>query len=138
MQALCKRETNSLSYLNETNSLPANTASAVFAGFETTATSASYLIWCMAKHVECQSALRASVQKHGMQSEYLDMFIKEVMRMFPALPNFVIRTPNADTQVGGVRVKRGTPVYMSVQAVHYDSRLWPEPHLFKPERFAQG
>ena len=82
-----------------------------------------------------QEKLRADIRAFGVESSYLDMFVKETMRMFPALPNFVVRTAGEDTVLAGQRIKRGTSVYMSVVAVHYDASIWPDPHTFKPERF---
>ena len=75
---------------------------------------------------------------YGIESEYLDMFIKEVMRMFPALPNFVIRTPHEDATLNGHTIKKGMSVYLSINSIHYDETLWPQPHKFDPERFAKG
>lgn len=108
------------------------------AGFETTATTATYMTWCMAKFPDLQTKLRSSILESGIQSDYLDMFVKETMRMFPALPNFVTRTPYEDTTLAGYEIKKGTHVHMSVIAVHYDPEIWPDPYKFDPERFARG
>lgn len=108
------------------------------AGFETTATTSSYIFWCLAKYAKLQEEVRADIERHGIESRRLDMFIKEVMRMYPALPNFVIRSPSEDTKVAGYRVNRGVPVYLSVQTVHYDETIWQDPHRFDPSRFAEG
>lgn len=110
----------------------------LIAGFETTATTSSYILWCLAKHVEYQVKLKADIIRNGIESKYMDMFIKEVMRMYPALPNFVIRTPHEDTKVGKYTIKSGMSVYLSVNTVHYDETIWPDPHRFDPERFAEG
>lgn len=110
----------------------------VMAGFETTATTSSYVLWCIAKHKSLASRLRTDILSYGVESKYLDMFIKEVMRMYPALPNFVIRTPNEDIKLAGYNVKRGMSVYMSVNTVHYDPSIWDEPNRFDPDRFSEG
>lgn len=82
-----------------------------------------------------QEKLRNDIVKNGMQSDYLDGFVKETMRMFPALPNFVARMPDEDTVLAGCNIKRNTIVFMSVIAVHYDPKVWPDPHKFDPNRF---
>lgn len=110
----------------------------VIAGFETTATTSTYLLWCIAKHESERKKLEADVERDGIHSKYLDQFIKEVMRMFPALPNFVARRPSCDTRVSGWTIKRDTTVFMSVNTVHYDASVWHEPHKFSPDRFADG
>lgn len=114
---------------------PANTVALLVAGFETTATTATYLLWCIARHARLQEELRADIGRAGIHSEYLDGFVKETMRMYPALPNFVIRTPEEDVVLAGHRIRRGTAVHMSVVAVHYDPAVWPDPHTFDPTRF---
>lgn len=108
------------------------------AGFDTTATTSTYVLWCIAKHEHCKRRLRSDILSYGVGSKYLDMFIKEVMRMYPALPNFVIRTPHEDTKVSGYTIKRGMSVYMSVNSIHHDDSIWPDPYRFDPERFAEG
>lgn len=32
-------------------------------------------------------------------------------------------------------LERGTKVYIPVRAIHYDPKIYPEPHEFRPERF---
>lgn len=76
--------------------------------------------------------------EHDIRSPYLDMFIKEVMRMYPPLTNFVVRTPIEDAVVAGRRIPRGMSVYLGVHTVHYDETIWPQPDKFDPERFAEG
>lgn len=110
----------------------------VMAGFETTATTSTYVLWCIAKHKLLAVRLRSDILSYGIESKYLDMFIKEVMRMYPALPNFVIRTPNEDTKLAGYTIKRGMSVYMSVNTVHYDPTIWKDPYRFDPDRFSEG
>lgn len=120
------------------NELMSNSFAVLVAGFETTATTSTYLLWCIAKHSDCSIKLRQDILNYGVESQYLDMFIKEVMRMYPALPNFVIRTPNEDTKVGAYTIKRGMSVYMSVNTIHHDPDIWEKPFCFDPERFAEG
>jgi cytochrome P450 len=37
--------------------------------------------------------------------------------------------------LGGVRIPKGTTVIMSLQGVHQREDLWPDPLVYKPERF---
>lgn len=120
------------------NELMSNSFAILVAGFETTATTATYILWCIAKHQTCAAKLRSDILSYGVESKYLDMFIKEVMRMYPALPNFVIRTPHEDTNVKGFTIKRGMSVYMSVNSIHHDPTIWEDPFRFDPERFDEG
>lgn len=108
------------------------------AGFETTASTLSYILWCIARHPELKARLLADILEAGAHSRYLDMFIKEVMRMYPAVANFVIRSPKRDTLIAGRPIKRGMSVYLGMSSVHYDAAIYPKPHKFDPERFAEG
>lgn len=116
----------------------ANASATIVAGFETTATTSSYILWCVARHPALKAKLLADVRAHGIHSRYLDMFIKETMRMYPALANFVIRSPKEDTMVSGRLIGRGMSVYLDMITVHYDETIYPDPHKFDPERFAEG
>lgn len=118
--------------------MTANSFAILVAGFETTATTSAYVLWCIAKHDDCKEKLRKDLLNYGIESNYLDMFLKEVMRMYPALPNFVIRTPNEDIKLDGYTVKRGMSVYMSVNSMHYNESIWENPFKFNPERFEEG
>jgi len=110
----------------------------LIAGYETTATTSTYILWCVARYDSCRERLRSDILNYGIESKYLDMFVKEAMRMYPALPNFVIRTAHEDTKLAGYEIKRGTSIHMSVNTIHYDESIWPNPNVFQPERFAGG
>jgi len=96
-----------------------------------------------------------------LQLSYLTMFIKETLRMRPPVGSGLARKVNKDGVVlGGYHIPKGTAVTASIWAAHYDSmygshpkpwsaldhssihplvhshRQWPDPHTFKPERFA--
>ncbi|KAG9509369.1 Cytochrome protein, partial [Fragariocoptes setiger] len=118
--------------------LNANIIAVLVAGFETTAATSTYITWLLARHDDVQRRLRDDIRRHGVHSQYLDQVIKETMRLYPALPNFVVRTPDRDVNINGVELERGCSVYLSLASLHYDEHHWPEPYKFDPERFAPG
>lgn len=68
--------------------------------------------------------------------EYLSACIDETIRLCPVIANFLPRTVEAGgVSVGGHVFAEGTCVGASIYAVHQNEELFPEPHLFKPERF---
>lgn len=116
----------------------AHAGATIVAGFETTATTASYILWCVARHSALKERLLDDILREGIYSRYLDMFIKEVMRMYPALANFIIRSPKEEALVAGRLIERGMSVYLGVNTIHYDETIYPDPYKFDPERFAEG
>ena len=86
------------------------------------------------------------------QMSYMDMFVSEVLRMYPIGNAGVERRAFKDTVVQGVPIKKGmgkhfpstrhspsfsgTLIHADVYSVHFDRDLWgPEdPYVFYPER----
>ena len=65
---------------------------------------------------------------------YMDMFIEETQRMYPATPR-VDRVCSQDYEFEGIKLKRGQIWVASIGALHYDEELYPNPEKFDPERF---
>ena len=60
--------------------------------------------------------------------------LKETLRLYSVVP-VVTRVAEEDDDLGGVRIPKGTTVIMSLQGVHQREDLWPDPLVYKPERF---
>ncbi|KMY88335.1 LOW QUALITY PROTEIN: uncharacterized protein Dsimw501_GD22640 [Drosophila simulans] len=122
------------------------------AGFETSSSNMSYALFELAKNQDVQQKLRMeindSLAKHGkltyeamMEMPYLDQTITETLRKYPALSSLT-RLASEDYEIpspdGGdpVVLEKGTSVHIPVLAIHYDPEVYPEPHEFRPERFA--
>ena len=60
--------------------------------------------------------------------------LKETLRLYSVVP-VVNRVAEEDDDLGGVRIPKGTTVIMSLQGVHHREDLWPDPLVYKPERF---
>lgn len=128
--------------------LLAQAASFFSAGFETTATTISFALYELALNPEMQSRLRTEIlealnQSGGkisydlvMSLPYLDMVVSEALRMYPPLgylnrvTNEPYKLPHTD-QV----LEKGTPIYISMEGMHYDPEYFPNPEKFDPERF---
>jgi cytochrome P450 len=117
-----------------------------FAGHETTSMALSWMWYLMAAHPEHQQRLREEIRREVgdrplsvgdlKQLPYLDLVVKECMRILPAVWTFM-RAPREDDVVGGYRVSAGEILLISPFVTHHDPRFFPEPEVFRPERFSR-
>jgi cytochrome P450 len=68
---------------------------------------------------------------------YLGAVANESMRLYP-IATGVNRRLKRDLVLAGRRLRAGTLVAPSIYLTQRDARLWPEPSLFRPERFLEG
>jgi cytochrome P450 len=66
--------------------------------------------------------------------EYLDAAIKEVLRLRTVVP-LVLRLLKVPTSIGPLELPAGTAVAPCMHLVHHRPDLYPEPDVFRPERF---
>ncbi|CAF0988494.1 unnamed protein product [Rotaria sordida] len=117
------------------------------AGFDTTSTIFAYSTYILATEPEIQKKLQAEIDdQHGKEldydtvtkMEYMDLFLREVLRMYPASTAAVTRVCNETTTVCGHNIQKGSIIQPDILTVHYNYDLWgPEdPNRFVPERHA--
>jgi len=118
----------------------------MMAAHDTITSSATSLIWLLAKNPEWQDKLReelrAATGGEGRALAYDDlgkldlteMAFKEALRMIPPVPSLPRRALREFT-FGGYTIPAGTPVGISPAAVHMMEEYWPEPAKFDPLRF---
>ena len=108
----------------------------MIAGFETTSTTLACATYVLATHPHIQEKLYEQISQPIDQFEYLDMFLREVLRMYPVAVQAISRECNETTFVCGQQIDRGAVIQPDVFSLHYSEELWgPEdPHVFSPER----
>lgn len=115
------------------------------AGHETTATA---LTWALYEALHCPAAgqrlldevaaLGPDPEPHALaDSDYLDAFCREALRLHPIVPEF-FRTVKQRFVFGGYEIPAGISVAASILALHRDPSLYPEPLAFRPERFLEA
>ncbi|KAJ7617238.1 cytochrome P450 [Roridomyces roridus] len=66
---------------------------------------------------------------------YVGAIVKEVLRWQTIKPFALPRLLDVEDEYGGYRIPRGSLVIGNTWAILHDERNYPDPHLFKPERF---
>ncbi|GAA0454716.1 cytochrome P450 [Streptomyces stramineus] len=68
---------------------------------------------------------------------YSRSIVMETLRRRPAFP-LIGREPVTDTCLDGFRIPRGRPVLLSIYSAHHQTRWYPDPEHFDPERWLAG
>ncbi|KAM9372750.1 cytochrome P450 3A24-like [Phaethornis superciliosus] len=117
----------------------------VFAGYETTSSTLSYIAYNLATHPDVQQRLQdevdANLPKKAAptyttitQMEYLDLVVLESLRLFPVAGR-IERVCKKTVEIHGVTIPKGVAVIIPAHVLHRDPEYWPEPDEFRPERF---
>ncbi|MFE6863480.1 cytochrome P450 [Nocardia sp. NPDC057668] len=114
------------------------------AGHETTATALVWALYRLHRAPAVLERLRVELAAAGPEADpaelaalpYLDAVCQETLRMHPPVP-IVLRRLTGDYALRGTPVVSGDTMGLSVQLLHSDPEVWPESHLFRPERFLE-
>ncbi|XP_070556759.1 cytochrome P450 3A29-like [Ptychodera flava] len=116
-------------------------------GLETTSTTMSFLAYVMATHPDIQDKMckeiddvMAEYDEPNYQAVakmlYLDMVVRETLRMYPPAVRFE-RECNEDVTIAGARIPKGMYISVAANAIHHNPDIYPEPEKFIPERFTK-
>ncbi|KFP72217.1 Cytochrome P450 3A12, partial [Acanthisitta chloris] len=119
----------------------------VFAGYETTSSTLSYIAYNLATHPDVQQRLQDEIDANLpnkatptynaiTQMEYLDMVVNESIRLYPA-GGRIERVCKKTVELNGVTIPKGMVVMIPAFVLHRDPAYWPEPEEFRPERFSK-
>ena len=123
-----------------------NAVTMVFAGEDTTSNTIAWLMNFVARDprvagliaAEADAALGTSPVLQAFASldrfSYLDAAVDEAMRLKPVAPFLGLET-NREVEIGGVLVPARTPVLVITRHAGMDPTDFPEPEVFRPERW---
>lgn len=66
---------------------------------------------------------------------YLNATVEEVLRRASNLPSGALHKTFSDVVINGVTYPKDTLLSLNIYHVHYNPKIWGDPHNFRPERF---
>ena len=116
------------------------------AGHETTAIALSWTCFLLAQNPETEARLvkelcavlgnREPTPEDLPRLRYTEMVLKEALRLYPAVWG-IGRRAIADCEIGGYRISAGTNIFIFQWLTQRDSRFFPDPEKFDPERWRE-
>jgi cytochrome P450 len=118
----------------------------IVAGYETSAGTLNWAWYLLAKHPDAEQKLLAEAlrlvgtggapdQQALADMVYCQQLLEETLRLYPPVWLFT-RRADEDDQLTHYDVPAGTDIYLSPYVLHRTHEYWPEPDIFRPERFA--
>lgn len=125
--------------------LAANALIVLMAGYDTTATTLTWMCYLLATNPDIQEKLVGEIDniigsddpdyEQATKLEYLDWFLCETLRLYPAA-NRTGRDACVDTEVCGYKVQNGLSITVPIYAIHRMPEYWDKPDECIPERFS--
>jgi cytochrome P450 len=114
----------------------------IVAGHGTTAVTLTWALYLIAAHPPTAARIRAEADALGeigpeqaQRLTFTRQVINEALRLYP--PLFITtRVAQKDVELAGHRIKAGTRINIPIYAIQRHRRLWRDPDVFDPDRFA--
>jgi cytochrome P450 len=123
-----------------------NAATFYLAGHETTANTTTWTLYLLSEQPELQERAAAEAQaalSSGAGADLPDRLpllraiLEESLRLYPPVPRFDREAVAAD-MIGEHEVQPGDLVSIWPWIIHRHKKLWADPDVFDPDRFAAG
>ncbi|WP_431956960.1 cytochrome P450 [Nocardia lijiangensis] len=118
--------------------LARNMRGILLGAYETTAITLGWIAAMLAGHPQAMAEVDAAADAgdSARLDAYLDAVVAETMRLRPVSP-FTGRRALRDTVINGVRIPKGAIVIVPILLIHESPRHYPDPMVFRPERFLE-
>lgn len=117
------------------------------AATDTTVSVLTFLLAALDAHPDIRARLYAEIDSvvgagpaaydHVAKLTYTKMVLQETLRLY-SVAWVTPRVVRDDDVIDGVRLKAGSTIAVSPFLTHRLPDVWPQPHVFDPERFAAG
>ncbi len=117
----------------------------LLAGHETTATAMSWAIYQICSHPDAKEKLFAELDSLPQNPDamqifklpYLSAVCNETLRINPVVINTAPRVTQGPVELNGFQLDGGTHVVGCIYLLHQREDIYPQPDLFRPERFLE-
>ncbi|KDP20096.1 hypothetical protein JCGZ_05865 [Jatropha curcas] len=144
-QPMVTSHDNALSTIDRTH-IKAISIDMIIGSFDTSATTIEWTLSELLRHPHAMKCLQDELQsvvgmdnmveeKHLSKLPYLDMVIKESLRLHPIAPLLVPREAMEDVMVDGYYIPKKSRVIVNAWAIGRDPDAWSDTEKFLPERF---
>lgn len=119
----------------------------MFEGHDTTSSGISFALYCLATNLQVQERAykeietifegdrtRPATYKDLQDMKYLEMVIKESLRLYPPVPLYV-RKLDADIEYQGKILPKDLNLVIFAYGVQRNEQFFPNPDSFNPDRF---
>lgn len=119
----------------------------MFEGHDTTSSGISFALYEIANNPDVQKKIldeqadifadnTSEISYNDLnQMKYLEMVIKETLRMYPSVPFYGRQTTEEFQITEDVKLPSGFTVLVFANDIHRDEEFFPNPHKFNPDRF---
>ncbi|XP_068628124.1 cytochrome P450 4d2-like [Battus philenor] len=122
----------------------------LFEGHDTTTSGITFALFCISRHKDVQQKIlteqklifaddfkRDATYSELQQMKYLEMVIKESLRLYPSVP-LVERMITSDVEVSGLTIKKDVSVILDIFHMQRSEEFYEDPMEFRPDRFESG
>uniref|UniRef100_A0A8C3Q6T9 Uncharacterized protein n=1 Tax=Geospiza parvula TaxID=87175 RepID=A0A8C3Q6T9_GEOPR len=117
------------------SSIYGNVTELLLAGVDTVASTLAWSLYELARNPGAQRAAAAATAAALGRLPLLRAVVKETLRLYPVIPANARVVPECDIRVGDYLVPRQTLITLCHYATSRDSRFFPAPDAFRPERW---